>query len=81
MKKVFGHTCSIISHANGWSNSFAPLLFCKLSSNHSISQDRHKRGVECIQIRGFVTLSTVHLSGEFLVDMGNIIQDSSQGIA
>ena len=60
--EVLGHTCSTASRPNGWSNSFVLLLFCELISNHSVKQGRHKRGVECIQTRGLIRLSAVHLS-------------------
>ena len=80
MSKVLGHACSIASHANGWSNSFVPLLFYKLGINYSIRQDRYKRGAEFIQTRGFITLSAVTLSCEFLANMSDIIKGSSHGI-
>ena len=72
--KVLGHTCSIASHANGWSNSFVPLLLCKLGSDPSVRQDRRNRCVEGIQTGGFVTLSVVHLGGIFLTDKGDVVQ-------
>ena len=80
MRKVLCHTSSIACHSNGWTNSFIPLLFCKLSSNHSVRQDRHKGCVEGIQRGGFVTLSVINLSRKFFTDKGDVVKYIEQDV-
>ena len=74
MCKILGHPSSITGHSDGWTNRFVPFFLCKLSGNHSVRQDRHKKCVECVQTGGFVTLSGIRLSGKYLRDMGDIVQ-------
>ena len=68
--KVLSHTCIIASHANGCSNNFVPLLFCRLGDNHSVRQGRYKKGTESIQTRCFNTLSTVEVLQRSILVLG-----------
>ena len=80
MREVLGKTGCVACCFDCWIYSFIPLLFRKLSSNHSVRQGRHKRGIKGIQTQGLVTLSVGDLSRKFLVFIGNVIKCCCQGI-
>ena len=62
MRKVLGHTGSIASHTNGWSNIFVPLSLYKLDSSHSQKDEKLKLDSQQIRNTSNATASVTTVS-------------------
>ena len=74
MNNVLCHTGCVACRTDGWAYCFVLLLLCELGDNHRVRQGEHKRCIENVQTRCFITLSSIHLRGKFMADLGDGIQ-------